>query len=172
MIKPMGVLLVLGFVGVLCLCLPFALWGLARCIRARKRTSAAFLGLIALAMVVLCSMAVGAVAPKGARTIAQLNRPDGRAFVVRHYRYGWLEYPKVRFYARDTDGNWTSFAVISELVNPNTAALTLDESAQEVQLPNAGWYRIPDDDFVNVDGSRANKLPLPTGTKPGEEALN
>ncbi len=171
MIKPMGVLLVLGIVVILLLCLPFALWGVVRCVRYRKRMAAAFLGMVALAIVVLSAWAVYATAPKGARTIAQLNLPDGRVFVVRHYRYRWLEYPKARFYARDADGIWTSFALISELVNPSATSLVLDESVQEVQLPGVGCYRIPNNDFVIIDGSRANKLPLPPGTEPGEEYL-
>ncbi len=171
MIKPMGVLLVLGVVLALILCLVPVLWGIAHCIRNRAWKTAVVLGIAAVGIVVSSAWAVYAVAPKGSRTIAQLELSNGRMFTVRHYRFGWLEYPKARFYARDTKGLWTSFEVISELVNPNAASLVLDASAQEVQLTGVGWYRIEDNDFVNIDGSRGNTWQLPPTIEPGEEDI-
>ena len=171
MIKPMGVLLVLGIVLALVLCLVLALWGIVHCIRSRARKTAVVLGIAAVGIVVFDAWAIYAVAPKGGRTIAQLELSDGRACVVRHYRSGWLEYPKVRFYARDTQGVWTSFVVISELVNPNSTSLVPDASAQKVQVPGVGWYRIQDNDFVNPDGSRGTTCQLPPGIEPGEEDI-
>jgi len=169
-IKPMGVLLVLGLVLALVLCLVPVLLGIVHCIRSRARKTAVVLGIAVVGIVVFDAWAICAVAPKGARTIAQLEFPDGRAFVVRHYRSGWFEYPKVRFYARNTEGVWTSFVVISELVNPNSAWLVLDASAQEVQAPG-GWYRIQDNEFVNPDGSRGATRQLTPGIEPGEEDI-
>lgn len=169
--KPMGVLLVLGFALALVLCLVPALWGIVHGIRSRARKTAVVLGIVAVGIVVFDVWAIRAVAPKGARTIAQLELPDGRALIVRHYRSGWLEYPKVRFYARDTEGVWTSFVLISELVNPNSASLVLDAAGQEVQMPGVGRYRIQDNDFVNIDGSRGTVRQLPLGIEPAEEDI-
>ncbi len=168
MIKPLGVLLVLGFVGALILCLPFVLWRLVHNVRIGSRKAAALWGIVALAMVMSSAWTVYSVAPKGARTIARMELLDGHAFVVRHYRYGWFEYPKVRFYARDTDGTWTSFAIISELVNLRSSSLNLDESTQSVEFLPAGWYSIPNNDFINIDGSRGDTWQLPPGVEPDQ----
>jgi hypothetical protein len=165
-----GVLVVLGVVLVLILCLLFVLWGL---VRNGRRKTASVLGIAALGIVAVVMWAIYTVAPKGGRTIAQLELADGRAFVVRHYRYEWTEYPKVRFYARDTEGAWTSFVLIAELVNPNATSLVLDPSEQKVEVaPTGGWYRIPDNDFVNIDGSWCTAQQLPPGIEPGEEDIH
>lgn len=169
MIKPFGVLLVLGFVLALFLCLITALLRVVHSVRSRARKRAAVQGIGAVVIAMFAAWTIYAVAPKGARTIAELRLPDGHAFVVRHYRYGWFEYPKVRFYARDTQGVWSSFMVISELVNPNSISLALDASSQEVRVPGVGWYRILDNDFVNPGGSRATTSQLPLGIELGEE---
>jgi hypothetical protein len=151
----------------------FVLWGLVRCIRSRKRETAAVLGIAAVGIIAFDTWAICTVAPKGGRTIAQLELADGQAFVVRHYRYGWTEYPKVRFYARNTQGAWTSFALIAELVNPNGTSLELDASEQKVEVaPTGGWYRIPDNDFLNIDGSWCTARQLPPGIEPGEENIH
>lgn len=170
-IKPLGVMLILGVVLALALCLLLALGGLAYCIRRRARKKAVVLGIVSAAIAVFCAWAVYWVAPKGGRTIAQMDLPDGRTFVVRHYRFGWTEYPKVRFYARDKEGAWTSFALIAELVNPNDTSLVLDASRQEVEVAPAGWYRIQANDFVNIDGSRGPTWQLPLDIEPGEEDI-
>ncbi len=172
MIKPMGVLLVLALVLTLLPCLILALWGLVHYTRVRARKTAVVLGIIVVAIAVFSVSALYVVAPKGGRTIAKLDLPDGRAFVVRHYRYGWFEYPKVRFYARNANGDWTSFSVISELIDPGATSLVLDAAAQEIQLTGAGWFRIEHNEFVNVDGSRGTVWQLPPGIDPGEEDIN
>jgi hypothetical protein len=171
-VKPLAVLLTLVLVGVLLLCMIPVLWWLVQSIENRERKSAVFLGIVALGIFMFSAWAGYWMAPKGGRTIAELELPDGRAFVVRHYRYGWLDYPKVRFYARDTNGSWTSFALIAELVNSNGASLALDESAQNVDLGTGGWYRIQEKDFVNIDGSRPASRRLPPGIEPGEEDIH
>lgn len=172
MIKPLGVLLVLVVVIFMLLSVFVSLWKLARFLRRGERMKAALLGIAAAAVAVMCAWAIHAVAPKGGRTIAELQFPDKREFVVRHYRYGWFEYPKVRFYARDQDGTWTSFSVISELVDANTLSLVLDATAEQVQVGKAGSYLIQQKDFVNIDGSRGNIWRLPPGIEPGEEDLS
>jgi len=171
-IKPLGVLVVLGCVLVLVLCLFLALWGIVRCMRRRARKTAAVLGIAAVGIAVLSACAICAVAPKGGRTIAQLDLADGCAFVVRHYRHGWFEYPKVRFYSRDMQGAWTSFALIAELVDPNDTTLVLDASEQEIEVPGVGCYSIRNNDFVNVDGSRGTKWQLPPGVEPADEDIH
>lgn len=171
MIKPFGVLLVLGIVTALALCFLLALWGIARSWRAGARKTTAVLAIAAAGILALSVWAIWTVAPRGGRTIAELELPDGRAFVVRHYRSQWLEYPEVRFYARSSEGVWTSFEVIAELVDPGATRLVLDEPAQEIEAPGVGWYRIQDDDFVNLDGSRGGRRQLPPGVEPGNENL-
>ncbi len=168
----MGVVLVLGLVLALIFCLIAAIWELIHCIRSRARKKAVILGIVAAGIIVFDMCAIHAVAPKGARTIAQLEIPGNRCFVVRHYRSGWFEHPEVRFYARDRQGIWTSFAVIWELVNPNSTSLVLDASEQEIQVPGVGSYRIQDNDFVNPDGSRCTTYQLPQGVEPGEEDIH
>lgn len=170
--KPMGVLLTLGIVLALSFCLVLALWGIARCIRSRARKTAMALGIAVAGIVVFNAWAIYVVAPKGARTIAQLELPDGHAFVVRHYRYGWLEYPKVRFYARGPEGVWTSFGLIAEWVVPNATSLIMDVQKQQVDMPGVGAYLIQDNDFVLLDGSRGVMRQLPSGVEPGEEDIN
>jgi len=172
MIKPFGVLLVLGLVAALALCFLLALWGIVRCRRTGARKAAAALAIAAAGILALSGWAIWAVAPRGGRTIAELEFPDGRMFVVRHYRSQWLEYPKVRFYARSSEGVWTSFEVIAELVDPGATGLVLDEPAQEIEAPGVGWYRIQDDDFVHPDGSRGARLQLPPGIEPGDEDIH
>jgi len=171
----MAVMLVFGVVGLLLLSLVPLVWWMMRCIRSRARVRAAVLGTVAVGIVALSAWAIAAAAPRGARTLDQLETADGRAFVVRHYRFGWLEYPTVRFYARDPDGAWTVFPVIAELINPNDTSLVLNGSgaAQEVQIGDAGgWYRISDGNFVNVDGPGHTSAQLPPGMAPGEEDLS
>lgn len=170
--KPMGVVLVLGIVCALAFCLVPTLWGFVRSVRSRARKRAALLGILAAAIIVFNVWAVYAVAPKGGRTIAQLELADGRAFVLRHYRYGWLEYPKVCFYARDPYGVWTRFTVIAELIDANATTLLLNASAQEVALGKAGGtYRIPHNEFLNIDGSGSDGWPLPPGVAPDEDDI-
>jgi len=171
-IKPLGVLLVLVVVLSLVLFLVLALWGIVHCVRSGARKTAVVLGIAVVGIAVYSACAIYAMAPRGGRTIAQLELSDGRAFVVRHYRSGWLEYPKARFYARDTEGAWTSFALISELVNANATSLVLDASGQEVEMAGVGSYRIQDNDFVSVDGSRGTKQQLPPGIEPGQEFVD
>lgn len=170
--KPMGVLLTLGIVLALSFCLVLALWGIARCLRRRARKTAITLGILVAAIAMFNTWAVCVVAPKGVRTIAQLELPDGHAFVVRHYRYGWLEYPKVRFYARGPEGVWTSFGLIAEWVVPNATSLIMDVQKQQVDMPGVGAYLIQDNDFVLLDGSRGVMRQLPSGIEPGEEELD
>ncbi len=171
MIKPPGVLLVLGVALALALCLIPAIWGIVHSLRSRKRKTAVALGIAAVGVLVFDAWAIHAVAPKGARTIAHLEIPGGRAFTLRHYRSGWFEYPKARFYARDPKGVWTGFVLISEFVNPNASSLALSRSKQEVDVPGVGSYQIQDNDFVNVDGSRCATLRLPPGAKPEEDDI-
>ncbi|MCC6696676.1 MAG: hypothetical protein IT365_13685 [Candidatus Hydrogenedentes bacterium] len=169
---PLGVLLVLAVVSVLVLCLILAFAGIVLCIRRRARKTAIALVIVSAAIAVLCVWAVYWVAPKGGRTIAQLDLPDGRTFVVRHYRFGWTEYPKVRFYARNKEGAWTSFMLIAELVNPNDTSLVMDASRQEVEVaPIGGWYRIKENGFLNIDGSWGPTRQLPPGVEPGAEDI-
>lgn len=169
--KPMGVLLVLLAVVALVLCLFLTLLAMVDCIRRRARKKAVASGVAAVVILVMSAWAIYAVAPKGGRTVAQLELSDGRAFAVRYYRFGWLDYPKAWFYARDEAGAWTSFELISELVNPNAASLALDASAEEVEMPGVGTYRIDHNDFVNIDGSRGRTRQLPPGVEPGEEDI-
>jgi len=171
MIKPMDVLLVLAIVLALIPYLVLALWRIAHCIRTHAWWVVVALGIVMVGIVLFSTWAIYVVAPKGGRTTAQLEIPNGQMFVVRHYRFGWLEYPKVRFYVRDPKGAWTSFGVISELVNPNAPSLILDEQTQQVQLLSAGYYLIQNNDFVNIDGSRGTVWQLPSGVEPGEEAI-
>ena len=91
--KPIGVMLVLGFVLVLMLCLVPVLWGFVRSIRRRARKLAMALGIVAAGILLFSAWAIYSVAPKGDRKIAQLELPDGRAFVVHHYRYGLVRVP-------------------------------------------------------------------------------
>ncbi len=169
--RPMGVLLTLVVVFVLVLCLIPTLWGMVRGIRSRARTKTVVLGIVAVGIVAFSTWAIVSVAPKGARTIAQLKLPDGGQFVLRHYRFGWLEYPKVRFYVRDTDGTWTVFPVISELVDPNNAPLKYSPGVQ-VQIGDAGgWYQIQEKAFINVDGPGPLGWQMPPGVEPGEEDI-
>jgi len=170
-IKPFGVMLVLGLVATLLLCLLPVLWGLVHNVRGRAWKKAFWLGIAAVAIVVFNVWAIYAVAPKGARTIAQLELPDGRAYIVRHYRFGWVEAPTVRFYARDTQGVWTRFVLIWELVDPNSTTLLLNEAKQEVEVPGVGWYRIQENYWIHPHGpSDTPPLQLPPGIEPGEEA--
>lgn len=168
-IKPIGTILALGVVGVLIVIVPFVIGDLMKIARARGRRVTLISGIAALLIAGLCVWAVYAVAPKGSRTIAQLNLPDGHALVLRHYRHGWFDYPKVRLYARDADGTWTSFAIIAELVNPNTPSLLYDEVDKEVDLPGVGWYRPDLNAFVHIDGGWANARELPPGLQPDED---
>ncbi len=171
MIKPFGVMLVLGLVAALLLCLLPVLWGLVHSVRSRAWRKAATLGIAMVAIIAFAVWAIYAVAPKGARTIAQLELPDGRAFMVRHYRFDWFQGSKVRFYARDTQGTWTRFVLISELVDPNSPTLLLNDAKQEVEIPGVGWYRIPENDWINLDGpGYTPPFQLPPGIEPGEEA--
>jgi len=170
-IKPLGVLLVLSVVLLLIFFLFLTLWRALRCIRSRKPKTAVVLGIVAMGIAVFCAWATYAVAPKGAQTIAELESPDGRAFIIRNYRYGWLEYRKVYFYSRNIEGVWTSFRLISELVNPNTVSFVLNESAREVEVPGVGCYLIQENSFVNIDGSGGTSRQLPPGVKPGEEDI-
>ena len=128
-------------------------------------------GILTAGLTVISAWAIYMVAPKGAQTIAELDLPDGRAFLVRHYRSGWFEYPKARFYSRDKAGAWTSFELISELNHPYSTSLDLDETEQEVHVTGVGSYGIQTDEFVNPDGSRGARYPLPPGIEPGEEDL-
>ena len=175
-LKPIGVMLLFGVVSVLMLCLVPIAWGIVRSIQKRAWKKAAVLGIVAVGIVATGSWAIAAQAPKGARTIAQLNLPDGREFVVRHYRHGWFEYPKVRFYARDTTGVWTSFPVYAELVVANATSLVADARAQQVQLMSGGYwvntYVIQDGSYVHVDGPGSVSWQLPPGIDPGEEDLH
>jgi len=168
-IKPLGVLLVLGVVAALLICAINATWRSLLNFRRGKRNRAVTLLILALGIFAMSAWAVYAVSPKGGRTVAQLKLPDHREFVVRHYRYGWLEYPKARFYARDTNGAWTSFTLISELVNPNATSLVLDASTQQVHVNGVGSYLLQQNEFVNIDGSRGTKRLLPPETVPDEE---
>lgn len=173
--KPPLVLLLLVGVGFLFLCLvPLVLWML-RCVRRGAWVKAAVLGTAAVGIVALSAWAVVKVAPQGARTLDILETPDGRMFIVRHYRFGWLEYPAVRFYARDPDGDWTVFPVIAELIDGNNTALTVTGtgSARQVQIGEiGGWYVVHDGNFVNVDGPGHTSAQLPPGIEPGQEDLS
>jgi hypothetical protein len=164
-------MLVLGLVVALVLCLLPVLWGFVHSVRRGAWKKAVALGIAAAAIVLFDVWAIHVVAPKGGRTIAQLELPDGRAFMVRHYRFGWVEAPKVRFYARDTQGVWTRFVLIWELVDPNSPTLLLNEQKQEVEIPGVGWYRIQENDWINPDGpGYTPPFQLPPGIEPGEEA--
>ncbi|MFM1919381.1 MAG: hypothetical protein RLZZ303_1015 [Candidatus Hydrogenedentota bacterium] len=168
--KPVGVLLVLGLAVALALCLVPIFWFALRGIQRRNGRKPVALVAAALVIVAFDAWAIYAVAPKGGRTIAQLHLPDGRAVVVRHYRFGWLEYPTVRLYARDTQGVWTRFYLIAELVDPNTPRLVFDASEQKVQMPGVGWYQFQDNYFTHIDGgSYGLTIQLPPGIEPGEE---
>ncbi len=170
---PIGLMLLFGVVSILMLCLVPVVWGIVRSIRSRARVKAAVLGVVAVGIFALSAWMIGAQAPKGARTIAQLKLSDGREFVVRHYRYGWLEYPKVRFYARDANGVWTRFPVIAELVDSRAASLVVNTSAQQVELMSGKYfvstYVIRNGSYVHVDGSGSDPWELPPGIEPGEE---
>ena len=174
-LKPMGVLLVLGVVGILILCLVPTIRGIVRSFRNRAWKTTAAMGIVAAGIVATSSWAILDLAPKGDRTIAQLKLSDGREFVVHHYRYGWLEYPKVRFYARDTNGVWTSFPVYAELVDSNATTLVLDASGRQVELLSGerrvNSYIIQHNSIVHVDGPGSIKWQLPPGIEPGEENL-
>lgn len=171
MIKPLGVLLLIGVVAFLIVCLVPALRGAVYLARAGARKRAAALAVLAAAIVVFSAWAVYFAAPKGARIVDSLELPDGHAFVLRHYRFSWLEYPKVRLYVRDPDGSWTTIAVIAELVNPNATTLVLDNSNQVVEVTGVGSYVIKDAFFVHIDGGGSASRKLPPGTEPGEEDL-
>ena len=172
MIKPLGVLLVLCVVAVLLLCLIFALWRMGHNYRRANQSKAVTLGIVSLAIAVLCAYATYAVSPKGGRTIAQLQLPEKREFILRHYRYGWFEYPKLRFYARDNSGRWTSFAVISELINPNDISLVYDEAKQGIAVGIAGAYDAKNNYFTNIDGSSGKVWQLAPGIEPNQDELN
>lgn len=171
MIKPLGVLLVLCVVLVLLLFLVIAVLWMVHCIRHGKRNKATALGIASASLAVFCAFATYAVAPKGGRTIAQLQLPGNREFILRHYRYGWFEYPKARFYARDAKGVWTSFALISELINPINASLILDTSKQEISVGKAGWYRVDKDDLIFEDGGRGKTWQLLPGIEPSDDNI-
>lgn len=166
-------MLLFSVVSILMLCLIPIAWWIVRSVRSRARTKAALLGIVAIGIITFGFWAIGAQAPKGDRTIAQLKLPDGHEFVVHHYRHGWFEYPKVRFYARDPKGIWTSFPVYAELVVANATSLETDESAQQVQLMSNGYwvntYVIQDGSFTHVDGPGSVSWTLPPGVEPGEE---
>ena len=133
------------------------------------------LGIAAVGIMATSLWAISGAAPKGGRTIAELKLSDGREFVVRHYRDRWLEYPKVRFYALDADGVWTSFPVYAELVDLNAAKLVADATAQQVQFMSGDYlvntYVIQDGNFVHVDGPGSISWTLPPGVEPGEEVI-
>ena len=172
MLKPLGVLLALVFLAVLLLYMVFALWWMVRAFKRGHRKTSITLALTTMAIAVFCAFALNALAPKGGQTIAQLQLPGNREIVVRHYRYGWFEYPRVRFYARDPNGVWTSFIIISELVNARSTSLKFDATKQEVTLDTAGWYRVDFNDFVNIDGGRGRAWQLASGVDPRTEQLN
>jgi hypothetical protein len=165
MLKPLGVIFMSRLVVVLVI---LAVLTLIYCIRLRSRKALKWWALTTLTVLLLGAGATFVVAPKGARTVARLELPQGRAFVLRHTRDHWMEMPKVRFYARNPAGTWTSFQVISELVGASTT-LTYDAASQEVVVFGAGSYSIPSNDYVQVDGSRLKNWQLPAGTQPGEE---
>lgn len=171
MLKPFGVMLVLAGVAVLVILLVPLGWGILRSIRAQAHRRTGLLGVMALGVVFLSAGTLYGLAPKGTQVLAQQELPDGQAFVVRSYRYGWFDYPELRFYARDVSGDWTAFQLISELGNSPSISLVVDASKQEVEIPGVGWYRISDHEFVNPDGSRASQSSLPEGIAPGEEDL-
>ena len=165
---PMGVLLV----SILGLCLIPTLWGLVRSIRRGTRKKTAVLGIVAFGIVAFSAWALICAAPKGARTIAQLKLPDGQEFVLRHYRFGWKESPKVRFYTREPDGTWTSYTANSEGVDPYSASLVLDAARGEISAGVAGSYLISEKQFIypwGPDGVIARHLPL--GVEPDEDDI-
>ncbi|MCC6153699.1 MAG: hypothetical protein IT367_08070 [Candidatus Hydrogenedentes bacterium] len=172
MLKPLGVLLALVFLAVLLLYMLFALWWMVRAFNRGYRKTSITLAFTSMAIAVFCAFALHALAPKGGQTIAQLQLPDNREIIVRLYRYGWFEYPRARFYASDQNGVWTSFVIISELVNARKPSLTFDATKQEVTLDSAGWYRIDFNDFVNIDGGRGKAWQLAPGVDPRTEQLN
>lgn len=172
----MGIMLLSGVASILILCLLLIVWGFVRSIQSRARLKATMLGIAAATIVVFVgfsSWMIAAQAPKGDRTIAELKLPDGREFLVRHYRHRWLEFPIVRFYARDTTGVWTSFPVYAELVNSNDASLVFQASAQIVEFWSHGYlvnsYDLHDGNFVHVDGPGSISWNLPPGIEPGDE---
>ncbi len=171
-IGPFGMWLLLFFMSILGLCLIFLMWGMVRSIKRGARKKTAVFGIVAVGIVAFSAYALSAAAPRGGRTIAQLTLPDGREFLLRHYRFSWLDYPKVRFYVHDTDGTWTSISVISELISPNSTTLTLDSSGRQIEIGDAGGtYVIQDKYFANIDGGGGFSRQLPPGIEPGEEDI-
>jgi len=164
--KPFAVMLVLGIVVLLALCLIPILWKLVRSMRHNLRKRALILGIMVAVIVTFDAWALYEASPKGSRTIAQLNLPEGRKVIVRHYRYGWFEYPSVRFYARDTAGIWTRFNLIAELVAPNSPSIEFKSENQEVEMWGVGWYFIERNEFIHVDGGSYTTCQLPPGITP------
>lgn len=171
-LMPIGVLLLFAVVSVLGLGLIPILWGIVRSVKRGARKTAVTLVILAVAIVAFSVCAVISQAPKGARTIAELNLPDGHQFLVRHYRFGWLEYPMVRFYVREPGGTWTSFILYSELIDPNNTSLTVDSAKTNVTIGKAGgWYPIREKYIVHVDGPGDFGMKLAAGVEPGEEDI-
>jgi hypothetical protein len=170
MIKPMGVLLILGLALVLMMCLVLVLYALVRGARNRAWKHVIALGVAAIGLATINTWMVTAAAPKGARVVGELTLPDGRLCVLRHYRTGWFEYPKAVFYVCNGGGTWTRFELIAELVDPEAATLLLDDETGTVPVPGVGLYQPGDDTFRHVDGSASPKRALAVGVSPGQEA--
>lgn len=167
--KPLAVLLILAIVALLIPCLFAAMWCAVRGVRRGNRRSATLWSAVSAAIVAFSGWALYEAAPKGGRTIGQLELSDGQTFLVRHYRYAWLDPPRIRFYARDADGGWTSYILIWELVDPDAVTLAIDEAGQRIDLGTAGTYQIARKSYINIDGSPAKQTELPAGVEPGEE---
>lgn len=163
---PLGVMLVFGIVAIFAVCLIPILWKLVRSIRTREWKKAWIFGIVAVGIITFDAWALYEASPKGGRTIAQLELPEGREIIVRHYRYGWFEYPTVRLYARDTTGTWTRFNLVAELVDPNSPSLELKAEKQEVEMWGVGTYQIESNKFIHADGGGYADCQLPPGIEP------
>lgn len=170
--KPFAVMLIFAVVALLIPCLLAALWCAVRNARRQRQRPAIMWSVASAAIVAFSAWALYEAAPKGARTIGQLDLPDGQSFLVRHYRHEWLAPPRIRFYARDEEGGWTSYILNWELVDPDAVTLAIDEAERRVDLGPAGMYQIAEKSYINIDGSPATRKELPAGVKPGEEDLS
>lgn len=167
--KPLAVLLIFAIVALLIPCLLAAIACAVRGARRRDRRAAILWSVASAAIVGFGASALYEAAPKGARTIGQLDLPDGQSFLVRHYRDEWLAPPRIRFYARDEEGGWTSYILIWELVDPDGVTVSFDETRRRIELGPAGTYLIAEESYINIDGSPAKQTELPAGVEPGEE---